>query len=100
MFSQVAKLTPASVSGDANKQIGEKTNVSKGSKVEKASDSTDKIPRSSNGKWDDGVKTMSRVQKKDDADDRKANGVQGVLAHAAKKVVDPKKQGGKHGLSR
>ncbi|KAF7935030.1 uncharacterized protein EAE98_003075 [Botrytis deweyae] len=90
----------AKKSGDANNRIGEKTDVSKGSKVGKASDSTDKIPRSSNGKWDDGVKTMRRVQKKDDADDRKANGVQGVLANAAKNVVDPKKQGGKHGLLR
>ncbi|TGO22927.1 hypothetical protein BPAE_0150g00210 [Botrytis paeoniae] len=82
-------------SGDAKAGVDKKANISKGSRDERASRSTNSsatIPRSSKAQWDDGVKTMRRVQKKDDADDRKADGVQGVIAYAAKYGTDPKKQ--------
>ncbi|TGO55039.1 hypothetical protein BOTNAR_0253g00160 [Botryotinia narcissicola] len=81
--------------GDANQRTGQKTHVSKGSTVEKASGSADrnKISRSSQEKWNDGLKPMIRVREQVEAKDRKDNGVEpGVLAYAAQKPVDKKRE--------
>ncbi|KAF7939247.1 uncharacterized protein EAE97_007327 [Botrytis byssoidea] len=81
--------------GDANQPTGQKTHVSKGSTVEKASGSADqnKISRSSQGNWKDGLKTMNRVREQVEAKDRKDNGLEpGVLAYAAQKPADKKRE--------
>ncbi|TGO39310.1 hypothetical protein BHYA_0056g00200 [Botrytis hyacinthi] len=72
----------------------------KGSEDGTASGSTNsrdaRIQSSSQKSWNDGLRTMRRVQKEDDAEDRNANGVAGMLSDAAKEnVVNPKKQGRK-----
>ncbi|TGO19778.1 hypothetical protein BTUL_0002g00200 [Botrytis tulipae] len=90
----IPKTQESSKQRDANQRTGKKTKVSNGSTVEKASRSADPntIPRSSQGNWNDGLKTMNRVREQDDANDRRDNGVEpGVLAYAAKKLVDKKK---------
>ncbi|TGO89387.1 hypothetical protein BPOR_0112g00180 [Botrytis porri] len=69
---------------------------SKGSKDEKSSGSTTsrdtRIQNLLQKSWNNRLKTMRQVQKKDNAEDGKANGVQGVLADAAQMAVDTKKQ--------